>query len=147
MPEMNSQKASSLSKRLGVLFARLGAVAAASVAGLYLIAVVARGVASGSIHTASKYSHATVNIQTSPVAFWLAVFHHLVISLFISYIAYLCFVAGGWLKKSKRIDAFVQKADSTLPDPKKPLPTWVSLVVLGCFFTFLLAMCAKASSH
>ena len=147
MPEANAPQNNASSSRLGVWFARLGAVAASSFVLLYLTVVVVRGVVSGSIHTISKYSSATISMQAEPVTFWVAVFYHLAISLLISYFAYLGFVGGGWIKRSKQVDTIADVVGSKLPDRNKPLPAWVSIVVLCCFFGFLLAMCAKGSAH
>jgi hypothetical protein len=147
MPHQNRTRDGNSSGWIGIWLARCGAVALSSFAMIYLIVIVINGVVSGSVHVIGRYSSATASIQTEPVLFWVTVFYHLAISLLLSYFAYLCFVGGGWLKKSRRVDLVAGKLDAKFPDPRKPLPTWLSLAVLSCFFGFLLAMCAKGSVH
>lgn len=147
MSDQNRPDKKSTPGKAGIWLARCGAVVLSLFALVYLVVIVIHGAVTGSIHVVSKYSRATVSIETEPVLFGITIFYQLAVSSLLSYFAYLCWVGGGWLKRSERLELVSKKLEAKIPSPRKPLPTWVSIVVLSCFFCFLLAMCARVSPN
>lgn len=118
---------------------------------LFLVAYVGffliPGIYTGSITEWSKRGTVVFNRQDGPVSYWFTVGFHATVAVGVAYLEYLCLVGARWIERKKSIDTAAAKTASLVPDSSKPMPLWVTVMVIGGFFYFLFILFAKAGGH
>lgn len=129
----------------GRLLAVCGAIVFSTFSVLYL-AVATVGILSGCVQSLSKYDIRTYCFEARPGSFLFAIAGHLVIATLFSVLSFHCLVSAGWVRSGTRVEQAIRKVEARIPDPRRPLPTWFVVVVLGCFICFLATIARRGAS-